>query len=220
MEIVGKCPPEAEELEKAVERGFDKVELYTERKHFDSLEETLETVRDSGVEVVSVHTPHVHIDDDKAYFWLSDYLCSKLDAYLVFHSQYIHHTHIPKLEQMNIKSDYGYENNPGCSLRHVEENILNKGHEMVLDTAHFYMAEEEYIEKIEYILREHRQKINLIHLCDSNLTEDGLAFGEGSMNIAAVSNVIADSGFDGTVVLEVMPDRQEEAKEKFEAYLE
>ena len=179
----------------------------------------METVRNSEVEVVSVHTPHVHIDDDKAYFWLADYLCSKLDAYLVFHSQYIHHTHIPLLEELDIKSDYGYENNPGCSLRHVEENILKKGHEMILDTAHFYMAEEDYIQKIKYILDEYSSQINLIHLCDSTLEEDGLAFEKGSMDMEKTSQVIDESDFDGILVLEVMPANQEEAREKLENYL-
>jgi len=218
MKVIGKCPPETEELKKAEERGFDKVELYTDRKHFDQIEKTIKTVKNSDVEVVSVHTPHVHIDDDMAYFWLADYLCRKLDAYLVFHSQYIHHTHIPRLEELNVESDYGYEDNPGCSLRHVEENILKKGHEMVLDTAHFYMAEENYIEKIEYILDNYSDQISLIHLCDSTLSDDGLAFGEGDMDMEKVSEVIDDSDFDGILVLEVMPEHQEAAREKFESY--
>jgi sugar phosphate isomerase/epimerase len=219
MEVVGKCPPEPEELEKAQQRGFEKVELYTQKKHFDNIDETLETVRSSEVEVVSVHTPHVHIDDDKAYFWLADYLCSKLDAYLVFHSQYIHHTHIPKLEEMDIKSEYGYENNPGCSIRHVEENILKEGHEMVLDTAHLYMAEKNYVEEIERILEEYGDQINLIHLCDSTKEEDGLAFGKGEMDMEKTAQVIDNSEFEGTLVLEVMPKDQKEAREKLEEYI-
>jgi len=219
MEVVGKCPPEPEELEKAQQRGFEKVELYTQKKHFDNIDETLETVRSSEVEVVSVHTPHVHIDDDKAYFWLADYLCSKIDAYLVFHSQYIHHTLIPKLEEMDIKSEYGYENNPGCSIRHVEENILKEGHEMVLDTAHLYMAEKNYVEEIERILEEYGDQINLIHLCDSTKEEDGLAFGKGEMDMEKTAQVIDNSEFEGTLVLEVMPKDQKEAREKLEEYI-
>ncbi len=218
MEVVGKCPPESEELESAKERGFDKVELYTTREHFDNLEKTLEAVKNAEVEVVSVHTPHVHIDDDKAYFWMADYLCREIDAYLVFHSQYIHHAHIPKLEQLQIKSDYGYENNPGASEPHITTNILEEGHQMVLDTAHFFMAEENYIEGIEGLLSNYGDQIDLIHLCDSTMTEDGLAFGEGEMDMEKVSQKIAESGFDGILVLEVMPEDQRDAREKFEEY--
>ena len=219
MEIVGKCSPEAEELEKAEERGLEKVELYTQKKHFDNIDETLEKVKNSDIEVVSVHTPHVHIDDDKAYFWLADYFCSKLDAYLVFHSQYIHHTHIPKLEELDTRSEYGYENNPGCSIRHVEENILKEGHEMVLDTAHLYMAEKNYIEEIERILEQYGDQINLIHLCDSTKEEDGLAFEKGEMDMRKTAQAIDNSDFNGTLVLEVMPKDQKEAREKLENYL-
>lgn len=219
MEVVGKCPPEKEELERAKQRGFEKVELYTQKKHFDSIDETLETVRQADVEVVSVHTPHVHIDDDKAYFWLADYLCNNLDAYLVFHSQYIHHTHIPKLEKLDIKSDYGYENNPGISRSYLENCILHKEHQMVLDTAHMFMGEEDFYEQLEYVLKNYHEQLELIHLCDSTKTEDGLAFEEGEMNMEKTSKIIDRSEFDGILVLEVMPEYQKEAREKLEYYL-
>lgn len=211
MEIVGKCPPEREELEKMEDRGFEKIELYTERKHFDNIEGALETVRDSDLEVVSVHTPHVHIDDDKTYFWLADYFCKKLDAYLVFHSQYLHHTHIPKIEEMSINSNYGYENNPGISRSYLENCILKEGHEMVLDTAHLFMGEEGFYEEIEYILDSYVDQIDLIHLCDSTKTEDGLAFGDGEIDIHRTAEIIEKSEFEGLLVLEVMPRDQEEA---------
>ncbi|EHK01178.1 Xylose isomerase domain protein TIM barrel [Candidatus Haloredivivus sp. G17] len=218
MEVVGKCPPESAELEAAEERGFDKVELYTTREHFDNLEKTLEDVKEADVEVVSVHTPHVHIDNDKAYFWMADYLCREIDAYLVFHSQYMHHAHIPQLEELKIKSDYGYENNPGASKEHITANILEKDYQMVLDTAHFFMAEENYLEEIEGLLDSYGDQIDLIHLCDSTMTDDGLAFGEGEMDMEAVSRIIDESGLDGILVLEVMPEDQRDAREKFERY--
>ena len=211
MEIVGKCPPEKEELGKMEDRGFEKIELYTERKHFDNIEDTLKTVKNSDLEIVSVHTPHVHIDDDKAYFWLADYFCNKLDAYLVFHSQYLHHTHIPRIEEMDIKSNYGYENNPGISRSYLENCILKKGHEMVLDTAHLFMAEEDFYEELEHILEAYDSQIDVMHICDSTKTDDGLAFGEGEMDMERTAEIIADSEFDGILVLEVMPRDQEDA---------
>ena len=219
MEVVGKCPPEPEELEAAEERGFDKVEPYTTREHFDNLEKTLEDVKEADVEVVSVHTPHVHVDNDKAYFWMADYLCREINAYLVFHSQYMHHAHIPQLEELKIKSDYGYENNPGASKAHLKANILEKDYQMVLDTAHFFMAEENYLTEIEGLLNNYGGQIDLIHLCDSTMTDDGLAFGDGEMDMKELSQKISESGFDGILVLEVMPEDQKDARGKFEKYI-
>jgi len=218
MRVVGKCPPEKKELEKARQRGFNDIELYLEREHLEKLNRTVENVQSSGLNVVSVHTPHVHIDNDKAYFILADELADRLDAFLVFHSQYMHHVHIPQLEELDIEADYGYENNPGASLRHVEENILKKGYPMVLDTAHFYMAEEDYLEGIEYLLENYNDQIHLIHLCDSTKTEDGLPFGEGDMDMERTSRTIDSSNFDNIMVLEVMPGHQKDAFEKFQAY--
>jgi sugar phosphate isomerase/epimerase len=216
--LAGKCPPEKEELEAARERGFEKVELYLEKKHLDHFPRTVENLREAELEVCSVHTPHVHLDE-KAYFWLANHLARELEAYLVFHSQYMHAVHIPQLEQLEIEGRYGYENNPGASRRHLEETVLKQGHQLVLDTAHFYMAEpESYIEGIETMLDKYGDSIDLIHLCDSTTTDDGLEFESGEMDMEAVSKTIAGSGFDGILVLEVMPQFQEDARERWGQY--
>jgi len=216
MIIAGKCPPEEEELEESEERGFEKVELYLEKKHLNNLQETLRTLEDSNVEVVSVHTPHVHLND-KGYIILADQLAKELGAYLVFHSQYMHHTHIPNLERLEIKSEYGYENNPGASKVFLENSIINQGHDMVLDTAHFYLGDHT-LDNLKKFLEHNIENINLIHLCDSSDSRDGLSFGKGVMNMEKVCQAIDDSAFDGILVLEVMPEYQEDALQKWRAY--
>lgn len=216
MIIAGKCPPEREELEDAKERGFDQVELYLEKEHLDRFEESIENVKESDLEVVSIHTPHVHLEN-RGYIVLADQLAKRLDAYLVFHSQYMHHTHIPKLEELDIRSDYGYENNPGVSKTFLETGILNRGHEMVLDTAHFYLGDHDPGD-LEEFLENHHSSLSVMHLCDSSESVDGLAFGEGVMDMEAVCKVIDESEFDGILVLEVMPEDQEDALEKWKRY--
>ena len=66
----------------------------------------------------------------------------------------MHHTHIPKLEELDIRSDYGYENNPGVSKTFLKTGILDRGHEMVLDTAHFYLGDHDCRE-LERFLKNH-----------------------------------------------------------------
>lgn len=216
MIVAGKRPPEEEELRDAREDGFENVELYLEKKHLNNLQETLNTVENSDVEVVSIHTPHVHLDN-KGYMVLADQLAQKLGAYLVFHSQYLHHTHIPELEKLDIESDYGYENNPGVSKVFLENAIIDQGHDMVLDTAHFYLGDHTS-KDLKNFLDHNVESINVIHLCDSSSVKDGLGFGEGTMDMEEVCHVIDNSAFDGTLVLEVMPDRQEEALRKWKSY--
>lgn len=217
MIVAGKCPPEKEELEAAAERGFEKIELYLEKDHLEDVESRAEVVDQSPVEVVSVHTPHVTLEQSE-YFLKADRLASMLDAFLVFHSQYLHHVHIPELEKLDIESDYGYEINPGSSLRIVEATILDQGHNLVLDTAHLYMGEENYLEEMERVLDNQESRIPLIHLCDSTRLEDGLAFGDGDIEMEQICQVIDDSGFDGILVLEVMPEDQGYALEKWNEY--
>lgn len=216
MIITGKCPPEEEELEKVKERGFDKVELYLQKKHLNNIHETLRTLEKSDVDVVSVHTPHVHLDD-KGYITLADQLAQEIDAYLVFHSQYMHHTHIPDLERLEIESKYGYENNPGVSKTFLQNAIIDQGHDLVLDTAHFYLGDHTPADLKEF-LDTNMDQINLIHLCDSSDLKDGLAFGDGVMDMEKICQIIYESEFDGILVLEVMPERQKDALEKLEQY--
>lgn len=209
--VAGKAPPDPLELERASNRGFDTIELYLDRSHLTDVEKRVEIVDDAAVDVVSVHTPHVPIDDLE---WMSraDQLARALDAYLVVHSNRVIHVHIPELERLEFESEYGYENNPGSSVRHVESTILDRGHEFVLDTAHLYMAEENYLSTMNHLLTEFTDQISVVHLCDSTLRRDGLEFGGGSMNMARVTRLVKQK-FDGILVLEVMPKVQQAAKE-------
>ncbi|MFB6147741.1 MAG: sugar phosphate isomerase/epimerase family protein [Candidatus Nanohaloarchaea archaeon] len=215
MKTAGKCPPEKEELEKVAE-CFYHTELYLEKHHLDEFGETLEQARKADVDIASIHTPHVSLDE-LHYFREADRLADELDAYLVVHSQFIHHTHIGKVEErIDFRASYGYENNPGVSVHHLENVILGRGKELALDTAHLYLAEPDYLEQMELLLEE--ADVQLIHLADASDTEDGLPFGDGEMDMEEVCRVIDRSSFDGIVVLEVMPGRQEEAREKWEEY--
>ncbi|MFB6144536.1 MAG: sugar phosphate isomerase/epimerase family protein [Candidatus Nanohaloarchaea archaeon] len=215
MKLAGKCPPEREELRRVRERGFEHTELMLKKEHLDSFGESLEAAPEAEVEVVSIHTPHVTFQELE-YFRKAEELAGKLDAFLVVHSQYMHHVHIPRIEeQMDFSADYGYENNPGASAHHLRQNIFDRDPSLALDTAHLYMAEEDYIDRLEDLLDDDTA---LIHLCDAIKTEDGLGFDQGEMDMEAVCKAIDGSGFDGILVLEVMPECQEEAREKWEKY--
>lgn len=214
MIIAGKCPPEKEELEAAKNRGFENVELYLERKHIDNYHESLRNCRNTDVNIVSVHTPHAYPDED-GYFEGAGHLAKELDAKLVFHSKYVHHYNIPDLEEMNIASEYGYENNPGVSVFALENLILGRGHKLVLDTAHLFIGEEDFVSALKHFVNHRASKIQVIHLCDSTYTQDGLGFGEGDIDMKKTSRIISKSKYDGILVLEVMPEHQKDALEKF-----
>ncbi|PSP72563.1 xylose isomerase [Halobacteriales archaeon QS_3_64_16] len=216
MTVAGKAPAEPDELDRAVARGCDAIELYLERSHLEDVEATIELLEAVDIEVASVHTLHVPIDEPE---WLhrSDRLADALGAYLVVHSNRIVHTFTPDLEALDFRSAYGYEHNPGISERHIRGTILDPGHELVLDTAHLYMAERDYLSVTEQLLREFGDQVRVVHLCDSSLQEDGLGFGDGSIDMRTLSELIGQY-FEGILVLEVMPDRQREARERLRSY--
>lgn len=216
MIVAGKCPPEPRELQAADDRGFDHVELYLELRHLNDLEATRRAIEQSDVSVTSVHTPHVSLDG-KRYLSRADRLAASIDAYLVVHSQHLLHTHIPELEELGFDAPYGYENNPGASSRFVENTILDRGFDLVLDTAHLFLAEETYVTTIDRLLDRYPARIPVIHLNDATLTQDGHAFGEGVMDLRRLARLLKRR-FDGTLVLEVLPDDQADALDRFTDY--
>lgn len=214
--VGGKSSPNINQLTAAVERGFDQIELYIEREHLDRFDETVRNVRNAALNVVSVHTPHVPIDTPE-YLQAADNLADDLDAYLVVHSDRIIHTYTPALENLGFQSNYGYESNPGVSARHIQSMILEPGHDFVLDTAHMFMAEAEFLDQTAKLLRDYPDQIPVVHLCDSIMTEDGLGFGKGIIQMERVVKLL-EQEFKGIVILEVMPDEQVNAKQKFERW--
>ena len=211
MLVAGKCPPEPDALAAAADRGFEAVELYLETDHLESVADRVAHVEASAVEAVSVHTPHVPLAEAE-YLHRTDRLAVALDASVVFHSGHLNHVDTPELETLDLTATYGYENKTGVSVRHLRHMILEPGHDLVLDVAHLFMAEADYLTAIEYLLTEYGDRIGLVHLCDSMPVQDGLAFGAGEIDIGAVCRLV-DRHFDGTVILEVMPDDQRAALE-------
>lgn len=211
MNVLGKCAPAHDALQAAADRGFEAVELYLTVDDLVAVDETANTVERASVDAEVVHTPHVQPEDERS-FRLADELADLLDAYLIVHSQYLQHTHIPTLEAYEFDVAYGYENNPGASVFHLKNLVLEQGHDLVLDTAHLYTAERSYLDALERLLRRFGEQIQVVHLTDGTLTTDGLAFGRGEIDLDATTQLI-DNHHDGMTVLEVMPEDQRDARE-------
>jgi sugar phosphate isomerase/epimerase len=215
--IAGKCAPEPEALSAASDRGFDAVELYLERTHLDAFEATLSAVRDSPVTAVSVHTPHVTRDETQ-WHERADDLAVALDAYMVLHSNHVLQMFGPDIEAIGFEAPHGHENNTGASVLHLEEMILSRGNELVLDTAHLYTAEREYQRALDRLLSTYPDQIGLIHLTDGTRRHDGVPFSDGEIDLGETIRTIQTSAFDGPIVLEVMPDDQAAARRVFQRH--
>lgn len=215
--LAGKCRPEAKALDELREVGFDTIELQLLPEHLDAFDRSLAAAKRSDLDVASVHTPHVSLEETEC-FSLADAFADELDARLVVHSQYVQHVHIPDLETLGFDAEYAYENNPGSSSYHLEHAILGRGHDLVLDTAHLYTAERGYLSALETLLRNHADDIPVVHLSDSTPRRDGLPFGDGDVDLHRTSRVLKRF-YDGLLVLEVHPPAaQAAAREAFLAY--
>ncbi|WP_181686533.1 sugar phosphate isomerase/epimerase family protein [Halorhabdus salina] len=211
---VGKCAPEPAALSAAIDRGFGAVELYLERAHLDAFEETVAAVRESPVSAASVHTPHVQLDETD-YYQLTDRLAVELDASLVLHWKRVLQVFGPAVEGIGFEAPHGHENNTGASTLHLEEMILGRGSELVLDTAHLYTAEREFQRALDRLLSTYPEQIGLIHLTDDTRRHDGPPFGDSEIDLGETIQTIRRSAFEGPIVLEVMPDEQAAAMRVF-----
>ncbi|WP_266075700.1 sugar phosphate isomerase/epimerase family protein [Haladaptatus caseinilyticus] len=214
MIVAGKCPPATDELRAAAERGFTAVELHLVTEDLDEFEETVAVCRSAPVDIVSVHTPHIDLEN-VAYIQQANDLCAELGATLVVHSTKIPLTNLDRVADVTeITVPCGYENSTGHSVHFLENVLFDQNRSLVLDTAHLYTAEAEYLSALTHLLREFGDQIPVIHCCDGTKYEDGLAFGTGTMRMERVISTIHDS-YDGIVVLEVMPDEQTDALKLF-----
>jgi sugar phosphate isomerase/epimerase len=212
--LAGKCRPEPEALREVRELGFEAIELQLLATHLDAFERSLAAAERSDLDIVSVHTPHLTLEAAE-YFSLADAFAAALDATLVVHSKHLQHVHIPEFEALDFDADYAYENNPGCSHYHLENLILSEGHDLVLDTAHLYMAEAAYLGALETLLREHLSSVPVVYLSDSTPRRDGLQFGAGSADLDGTIGLLKRL-YEGVVVLEVHPPTaQAEARTRF-----
>jgi len=214
--VAGKALPTAASMADTVERGFERAELHCPARTLDDLDDTVATVRASSLAVASVHTPHVG-SDDLELIADADRLARRLDTTLVVHTQYLQHTRLPAVEALGLASDRAYENNPGASVHHLETILLDAGHDLVVDSAHLYMAHEDYVERFADLLARYGDRIPVVHLTDGTLRDDGMPFGEGTVDLPAVGRVLKERHV-GTVVLEVMPDHQRAALERFREF--
>lgn len=226
MNIGGKSAPTYGELDKIPDE-FDYIEVYTKRKHVEdeeALKNSINTLKNSEYEPVSVHIPRIVKDEEimadwQKYLKNTDKMAEELDALMVFDSPYIPQTHYAGTENdFNPDSDFALEHQAGISCEAIRNNILdspntNEDYGFVFDTAHIFVATpSSYKEKTEEYAN--HMQTELIHFNDAVPQQDGKPFSEGDMEAQEIYEIIAESDFDGSVILEFMPEDQEEALEK------
>lgn len=210
IEILGKCPPIPKEFDNIEKAGFENVELYIKRKHLENFKETISAVKNTEINISSVHTPHCTIKENK-YINKSIKLADDTDSYLVFHSNKIPTRRwIKWLKEKELGINYCIENNPGDSSYFIKNFIFKNNFDFGLDIAHIFMSEKDYVKVIDKMLSNYDEYVNLIHFCDSTIEEDGLPIKKGVMDIKSIADIISKK-FSGKLVLEVMPKHQREA---------
>ncbi|MDY6778231.1 MAG: sugar phosphate isomerase/epimerase [Candidatus Nanohaloarchaea archaeon] len=206
MKLAGKTAPEPDELDRLHAAGFQHAELYLESYHLDSYERTVEIIEEAETEVVAVHTPHVPASQQE-YLEKASFLAERCGALLVLHSTSLFLDDAINIGEELAYPHIAYEHNPGFSRRAIQNMILGRGKDLVLDAAHLYIASEQFRDDFEALL----DVASHVHISDATTIRDGLPFGEGELDVDAMIETVAASSYDGYTVLEVMPKHQEQA---------
>jgi sugar phosphate isomerase/epimerase len=222
MKLASKVEPRSDRLKEAYQKGFEHTELYLTTEMLDKRDDIVDVCKRSRINIASVHTPHCKAEQNPLpYYRKSDRLAKELDATLVIDSAPIGMSMMRDMvlppSEISAQS-YGYENNPSDSEHYIRVNHLGKGHRLILDTAHINMTEKEYLPFIEECLSIYSaEEIPVIHLADGTLNDDGVPLGDGTVDVPAIVNLIDKYDYGGTVVLEVMQEHQEPAREIVES---
>lgn len=213
--IVGKCPPEKEELNKQETRPFDATELYTEKTHFDDFETTLNNCRETSLDIAVVHTPHVQTHEI-SYIKSAEQLAEKLDAKLLLHSTHIPLNKASEIAETNLKiDDLVIENHTWATLEDIQDHIIDENKKLALDFAHLYRNNPElFQERLAQVFNDSHEYMGHLHLCDASSEQDHLQIGDDEMPISLIKEYIKTK-YDKMLTLELMPDEQEEALSRY-----
>lgn len=217
MHFIGKSAPTTSRLAEAHDRGFDAIEVYlttTDIAHFD---ETADALSNAAVDIISIHTPHVTIDQ-LAYLRRTDELAQHFNATLVIHSGKIGWWDIPAIEALDLNADRAYENPPGVTTNYTERCLFDQNHRLVFDIAHHALGHNHSEQAITDFLANYATHIDIIHYCDATEHKDGVPFTQGLLDRKEILTAI-DTHYDGPVVVEVFPEHQQDELEATQAAL-
>jgi len=211
IDLIGKTLPKKDDLEIARLSGFKEIELGLRKEDLVNIKKTISLVESSGIKILGVHTPHV-IEEDLDSFLKSAEIAEHFCAMLIVHSGRIPLTHSCRLMDKIAYKKKAIESNPGESVKVIENCIFKNGHNLVFDNAHIFIGSKNFMKDAKYLFENYGPKIKWIHLSDTTLVQDGLAFGKGEFNFPPLIKLV-DKSYKGKVVVEVMPQFQKSAKD-------
>ena len=223
LTIAGKCEPETEQLDRLEKAGFTAVELYTSTEMLDnrSVRDIIDTCTTHSLDIVSVHTPHLDINNDRTdYFSITDTIATKLQSTLVLDAYplSIYATRNLYPPETISAENYGYENDPSVSKFYIRANHL-PDYPLILDTAHLHMSEESYIPFIEELIANYSERIPVIHLAEGTRKDDGKPFEQGTVELKRIIRLLDRYNYSNPVVLETPKKDQSEALEFSNSFL-
>jgi len=216
MDIIGKIILENKKIEQ-VSKDFNVVEAGLEKNNLDNIEKALNMLRNSGLSIYAVHTPHITVDEIE-YFKKAETVAKEFNALLVFHSNKLPITYYLKIIDILTYDKVSIETNPGISINAIENFILKKGKKFCLDIAHLYISSDtNFYSDLKYLVDKYKNQINHIHISDSTKFEDNLPVGEGEIDFKKVMNIIRICNCKA--VIEVMSKYQKDGRDKILNYM-
>jgi len=213
--LTGKCPPQPDTFARLDAYGFEALELYLEPAHLDEFATTRQRCREAPLPVDVVHTPHVTLAD-ATYFERTFDLAAALDAFVLIHTASVSLADsVASIPASRTDVPYGYENHTDDTASDLETQVIEAGETLVLDIAHLYRnAPDRFDEQFARLTTQHTDRIAHVHLCDATAEDDHRQLGAGNIPLETVIDWIT-TDYDGTLTLELMPDRQPTAYNRF-----
>ena len=230
MILAGKRSPEKKDIEAAIlDEGFMYLEIHLDDFHLENTDAIKENIiktiehlekKEHTIVIISFHTPHFDTSHPE-YLKKTIDLARHFNAYTIFHSNKLtveETLDIAKQISSADKTMLILENKTTMDIKSTVHNFI-PDYDIALDIAHLYRASHNIYQDFELLMTSFRNKIKLIHLNDSTKHQDGLALGDGDIDIETIAAIIKKTGFSGPIIIETPTKSQQDSKEKFEKIL-
>lgn len=211
LEFIGKVSPLPGEIQKAVDDGFKKCELYMREEFLTDrhLKFLSDATRESGIKFYSIHTPHSKPDNFLEVLERTKEFARRASIpVIVVHSSLVNELSKKILEKLEGKMFV--ENELNYDLPFLEK-IFKKGVRICLDTSHFYTASRragrDFYEDLGTLFKKNAKFIGHMHIADAD--EDGrdVDIGDGEIDFFKVMPIVSKY-YKGVAVVETAVNRQ------------
>lgn len=206
MKILGKTSHELDQIKERFDEGFREFELYTKKEFLNpsSIEELKKIKKAYKINFISMHTPHVTLQELVKFSSTIDLVVKEIGIkYVVMHSSKANS--FSKKFLGLVHGNRIIENTKDHSVKDIF-HLFEAGYGICLDISHLfescYKKRLDFFQSLEEILKRGKKKIKIVHFCNTDFKNGNSGLIEGVIDVERAFRIL-EKHYNGYVVVEV-----------------